>query len=380
MDSDPSTVDYIVNPFVEIRLRRDPGGIARFHCTWRNDLGEPGRRGAHAQLQVEPEELGQLIVRLARFFEPRPLGPGEVDSPLIQELVASGGLVDASQLATTGALPFALPVLHNDSFSLFRFWRHGESVFYFPRREFFSRHGLPVRPELYYAEDLRPDPERGSLYAYFRDCEFRHVQSKHDLYAMRDRMRVQGFTDGMTPAFICLAHDLLPIAPAGGDIVEVGSLHGSSAIVLASVAERWNGPAVHCVDTWELRTDFSQPGDEVYAGFDLSEAFEQFQRNVSGSGLAHRITPFKGTSGEFAAAHPGLPISFLYLDAGHSYEWIKTDFESLFPRLLPGGVLLIDDAAGWRAVPQQRFTRELLGHPGLRDLQELGGLVWGIKA
>jgi predicted O-methyltransferase YrrM len=59
------------------------------------------------------------------------------------------------------------------------------------------------------------------------------------------------------------------------------------------------------------------------------------------------------------------PVDFIFIDGDHSYEALRTDWESWSPKLEPGGMVLLHDS---RATPRRpietagsvRFTREVI--------------------
>lgn len=145
----------------------------------------------------------------------------------------------------------------------------------------------------------------------------------------------------------CFAGDV----PVDHAIVEVGSYLGRSTCFLASGTA---GAHIWAVDPWDL------PGnrDSKRHAFARSSTREAFHRHLIECGVAHKVTAVQAFSLDAAAAWDGPPIGLLYIDAVHSYEAVKADYEAWTPHLAPGGVVAFDDANTSR-FGVGRFVREL---------------------
>lgn len=159
-----------------------------------------------------------------------------------------------------------------------------------------------------------------------------------------------------------------------GDIVEVGSWCGRSAIVFGAAARETCG-RVHCVDLFPSRDDWRQNADGTYSftvdiegrrhnGYqeqtvwsdpfeaqlkplydEHEEIFERFQTNVRARGLEHVVVPHRGTSSTFAASRPtDFRARLIFVDGDHGYQAVLNDIDRLAPFLLPGGWFCFDDA------------------------------------
>lgn len=109
-------------------------------------------------------------------------------------------------------------------------------------------------------------------------------------------------------------------------ILELGSFHGRStrAMLDNSAAHIW------CVDTWAARiTKGTTATDKDYEGF-LTVIGEH----------RDRVTVLRTST---KAAEPQLlevaPFDLVFIDADHTYEWVKHDILAYAPMVRSGGIL-----------------------------------------
>lgn len=160
-----------------------------------------------------------------------------------------------------------------------------------------------------------------------------------------------------------------------GDVVEVGSWCGRSAVVLGLAARSLDNVKVHCVDLFPAKEDWTQNEDGSYS-FDVridgkrlegyqdqtvwkepferdiaplyqthESIFEVFAESVTKSGMEDIIIPHKGDSGTFIDSRDSnFSCRMAFLDGDHSYEAVCNDIDRIGRLLVPGGFLCFDDA------------------------------------
>lgn len=108
-------------------------------------------------------------------------------------------------------------------------------------------------------------------------------------------------------------------------IVEIGSYHGKSALVMALA-----NPNVEivCVD------NFENPGCE-----------ETFKKNLYLQIESGQVTVHKGTSPLLTSRYAPAAFDFAFIDAGHLEPDVTQDIKSVYPLLKPGSVISGHD---WR--------------------------------
>lgn len=135
-----------------------------------------------------------------------------------------------------------------------------------------------------------------------------------------------------------------------GDVVECGVWKGGSAMLMG-MAMRETARMMWLYDTF---SGMPEPGTfDTRIGDGTSEAegykaasFEEVKANLDHIGYNWYI-PVIGKVEETIPLHIPERISFLRLDTDY-YSSTKHELEHLYPRLQPGGVLMIDDYGSWQ--------------------------------
>lgn len=132
----------------------------------------------------------------------------------------------------------------------------------------------------------------------------------------------------LTEAQARVLYDAAAAVPPGGRVVEIGSHHGRSTIVLASAVR---DARVTAVDPF--------PGDWRYGGPD-TEA--RFRSHTTRAGVADRIDLRVATSADVRRDWEG-PVDLLYVDGKHDYWTVRDDLR--WASAVPdGGTVLVHDA------------------------------------
>lgn len=153
----------------------------------------------------------------------------------------------------------------------------------------------------------------------------------------------------------------------GGEIVEIGSHYGYSTICLAS-----SGKRVHAIDP-----HYGNPEHQV-AGQTFN-SFDQFKKNIEQFNLSKNVNPMVMTS-EQASQGWNRPVSLLWIDANHDYEFVKKDYDLWTPFLISNGILAFHDAAPTKGWPgPQRLVQELSQTNAYKPFQYVNGIAWTNK-
>jgi hypothetical protein len=147
-------------------------------------------------------------------------------------------------------------------------------------------------------------------------------------------------------------------APAG-DLVEIGSWWGKSAVVLGWLGARQGIGSLLCVDPWSVEgtRQSREDLDALSAAADHEEAARIFRVNLLGLGIpgvnylrmpsvqgaAHYRADPAVRSESFGETRYAGAIALLHIDGNHEHAHVAADVASWLPMLRDGGWLVLDD-------------------------------------
>jgi predicted O-methyltransferase YrrM len=167
-----------------------------------------------------------------------------------------------------------------------------------------------------------------------------------------------------------------------GDILELGSWCGRSAVALGMAARLTGNSKVHCVDLFPGKKDWEKNADGTYS-FEVNingkifgaygeqtvwaEPFERdiapvyekfscaldaFNNSITNNALSDWVIPFKGDLSSFAENAPnGFKLRMAFIDGDHSYAAVAKDIGVIERFLEHGGWICFDDAfSGYQGV------------------------------
>lgn len=137
-----------------------------------------------------------------------------------------------------------------------------------------------------------------------------------------------------------------------GVIVEIGSWQGKSTICLAKGSQEGNKVPVYAIDPHIGSSEHQKDGQKVWT-------FEKFKENIKRAGVEDMVFPIVKTS-EDAIKGWDKPISFLWIDGAHEYEFVKKDFELWSPFLIDGGIVAFHDVVSTFSGPRKNIFKEIL--------------------
>ncbi len=146
--------------------------------------------------------------------------------------------------------------------------------------------------------------------------------------------------------------------PGVGEIVELGSFKGKSTCWLARGTKRARREKVWAIDRFTGSPEHQKGKQHEDADIAASgSTFAIFRENLKKLDVADYVIPMVASSEE-AARDWDKPIRLLFIDADHSYDASKLDFELWSPFVVDGGLIAFHDIGDWPGVTQ--FYRELL--------------------
>lgn len=135
-------------------------------------------------------------------------------------------------------------------------------------------------------------------------------------------------------------------ASAKGPCLEIGGYCGKSTVYLGLGCKANHG-VLFSIDH-HRGSEEQQPGQEYFDPELFDEAagrvdtFRLFRRAMEEASLEDTVVPIVSSSG-VAARMWSMPLSMVFIDGGHSYPTVFTDYTSWMPHIMPGGYLLIHD-------------------------------------
>jgi len=157
---------------------------------------------------------------------------------------------------------------------------------------------------------------------------------------------------------------MLAIAPQlpKGDLVEIGSLWGKTAVLMAMLARDFNDGAVLCIDPWDAGEASQKDSPDIVknAAFrdDWCKVFEGFTINASTVAAPGKFNYLRMVSvaaekeykkhdtiasPEFGTTRFARKIALLHIDGNHDYECVCADYTAWRPYIAPGGWVIVDD-------------------------------------
>ena len=112
--------------------------------------------------------------------------------------------------------------------------------------------------------------------------------------------------------------------------VEVGVEYGHHTY---NILQKWGGKLV-CVDYWKQQDNsiYNEPCNFK----DLTNIFIDFNNNIKS--FEDRVLVVKNKSDIAASFFPDGYFDFVFIDANHSYNGVKSDLECWWPKLKTGGL------------------------------------------
>lgn len=157
-----------------------------------------------------------------------------------------------------------------------------------------------------------------------------------------------------------LLHDLAADVHSGV-IVEIGAYRGRSTIALSAGA-RASTP-VYVVEPHER---IMKDDAELFGPEDRGAFFENMVRSG-----AYRNVRLLNVSSEVIAPGWQLPVGLLWIDGDHSYEGVCRDWACWSSHLLPGAVVVFDDAHD-ESIGPYKLIQDLLSQGVITHRKNVG--------
>ena len=154
---------------------------------------------------------------------------------------------------------------------------------------------------------------------------------------------VKGFMDEEEGRYL---YEAAETASRNGACLEIGSYCGKSTVYLGCGCKRNNG-VLFSIDH-HRGSEEQQPGEEYFdpelydRQTDQIDTFKFFRKTLSAVGLEDTVVPMVCRS-QTAARKWATPLSLVFIDGGHAYDTVYTDYSAWAGHVIPGGYLLFHD-------------------------------------
>ncbi len=141
-------------------------------------------------------------------------------------------------------------------------------------------------------------------------------------------------------------HALALAASRRGPCLEIGSYCGKSTVYIGSACKA-NREALFAVDH-HGGSEEQQPGECYFdpalydVGMGRVDTFPAFRKTLARAGLEETVVPMVCRSA-VAARSWATPLSLVFIDGGHAFETVYTDYCAWAGHVMPGGYLVMHD-------------------------------------
>lgn len=187
-----------------------------------------------------------------------------------------------------------------------------------------------------------------------------------------------------------------------GDILELGSWCGRSAVALGMAAKLTGRGRVHCIDLFPEMNDWYQNADgtysfavviddkryEAYADQtvwaepflrDIKPMYERFGNtldafniSINANNLNGYVTPYRTNLEGFSKMAPkNLALRMAFIDGDHDFRAVCDDIRNIDKYLLPGGWICFDDAFTNYAGVSRAISEQIIANPRYNRCQQM---------
>ncbi|NEU10429.1 glycosyltransferase [Flavihumibacter sp. R14] len=155
--------------------------------------------------------------------------------------------------------------------------------------------------------------------------------------------------------------------PGINTVVEVGSYHGRSTIIIASVLKAFfPGAKIYSIDPHDGKLGALDQG--LYS---FPPSYDHFLRNIQRAQLADVVGIIRSDS---SSVKWDKAISFLYIDGLHDYPNVSRDYYRFSEWIVTGGFIAFHDYADYFP-GVKAFVRELLDLNAYREVFKVSSLI-----
>jgi hypothetical protein len=125
-------------------------------------------------------------------------------------------------------------------------------------------------------------------------------------------------------------------------------------------------------------TGFAKEVLEHRAGDAARDFLDRFQSNLRSAGLIGTVTAVRSATAELGEKWTGPPVGFLFIDADHSYNGVKCDWNAWRDRLGYRAKVAFHDYRNPSFEGVTRFADELIAAGVLQSVEQHDSIVYGV--
>lgn len=141
-------------------------------------------------------------------------------------------------------------------------------------------------------------------------------------------------------------------SPSGPTVVEIGSWHGRSTIVIARALQARGGGLVYAIDP--------HAGTAIHAAEGVADTYEAFLANVRAAGVAEHVRPIRAVSRVARSQFPARSVDVLLVDGAHRYDDVIRDIDDWTSALANVATVAFHDARAEESVRRALDDRVLI--------------------
>lgn len=138
---------------------------------------------------------------------------------------------------------------------------------------------------------------------------------------------------------------------SGPTVVEIGSWHGRSTIVLARALQARGSGVVYAIDP--------HAGTAIHDATGVSDTYEAFLANMRKAGVAEHVRPIRALSTVARSQFADLSVDVLLIDGSHGYDDVVRDIDDWTSALADVATVAFHDARSYPSVRQAITDRVL---------------------
>ena len=142
-----------------------------------------------------------------------------------------------------------------------------------------------------------------------------------------------------------------PIRLGAGNYLEIGVFHGRSTLCIAEgVRDSGFDSHLTSIDAFDLTdrirrdSDADKDGKLANKSYAAEGRFEEVKEVIEERGFSEYVTVVRSFSIDAVQNYQNTKFNFVFIDADHSYEGCKSDFEAWSPLVVPGGEIAFHDS------------------------------------